>query len=66
MKVACESFGSILHCEVLRDRFGNSFGEAEIEFSTKAAALDCISKLDNALADGKIRASTSNSIHLLN
>ncbi|KAI8994856.1 hypothetical protein BDB01DRAFT_213147 [Pilobolus umbonatus] len=54
VKVACESFGSILHCEVLRDRLGNSFGEAEIEFSTKTAALDCIAKLDNALADGQI------------
>lgn len=32
---------------------GESFGEAEVEFSTKSAALDCIAKLDNIKADGK-------------
>jgi RNA recognition motif-containing protein len=37
----------------LRDRGGRSFGEAEVEFSTKSAALDCIAQLDNQLVDGK-------------
>jgi hypothetical protein len=32
---------------------GDSFGEAEVEFSSKIAALDCIAKLDNVKADGK-------------
>ncbi|KAG2229035.1 hypothetical protein INT48_009591 [Thamnidium elegans] len=52
VKCAFEQFGSILSCEVLRDRQGRSFGEAEIEFSSKTAALDCIAKLDNQMADG--------------
>lgn len=37
----------------MRNREGRSFGEAEVEFSTKSAALDCIARLDNQLADGK-------------
>lgn len=45
--------GNILRCDVLRDRSGRSFGEAEIEFSTKSAALDCIAQLDNQMADGR-------------
>ncbi|RCH77685.1 hypothetical protein CU098_004791, partial [Rhizopus stolonifer] len=53
VKIALEDFGNILHCEVLRDRAGRSFGEAEVEFSTKGAALDCIARLDNQMADGK-------------
>lgn len=48
-----ENFGNVLNCEVLRDRQGRSFGEAEIEFSSKDAALDCIAALDNQLADGR-------------
>ncbi|KAG0734688.1 hypothetical protein G6F35_011110 [Rhizopus arrhizus] len=32
---------------------GDSFGEAEVEFSSKSAALDCIAKLDNVKADGQ-------------
>ena len=51
--MVCEVFGNVLKCEVLRDRMGNSFGEAEVEFSSKSAALDCIAKLDNVKADGK-------------
>ncbi|KAI8355551.1 hypothetical protein BD560DRAFT_449503 [Blakeslea trispora] len=51
--IALEEFGNILHCEVLRDRMGRSFGEAEVEFSSKNAALDCIARLDNQMADGK-------------
>lgn len=52
-KCVCEEFGNVLRCEVLRNRMGESFGEAEVEFSTKSAALDCIAKLDNIKADGK-------------
>ncbi|KAI7900742.1 uncharacterized protein BX663DRAFT_516355 [Cokeromyces recurvatus] len=53
VRISFEQFGNILHCEVLRDRAGRSFGEAEVEFSTKSAALDCIAMMDNQLADGK-------------
>ncbi|KAK4521678.1 heme binding [Mucor velutinosus] len=54
VRLAVEDFGNVLSCEVLRDRQGRSFGEAEIEFSSKDAALDCIAALDNKLADGRI------------
>ncbi|CEP12399.1 hypothetical protein [Parasitella parasitica] len=54
VRIAVERFGNVLSCEVLRDRQGRSFGEAEIEFSTKDAALDCIAQMDNQLADGHI------------
>lgn len=52
-QVAFDYLGNILRCDVLRDRQGRSFGEAEIEFSTKSAALDCIAQLDNQMADGR-------------
>lgn len=45
-------FGHILSCEVLRKRDGSSYGEAEVEFSTRKAAMDCIARLDNQMADG--------------
>lgn len=48
-----EQFGDILHCEVLKNRAGQSFGEAEVEFSSKSEALNCITMLDNQMADGK-------------
>ncbi|CAO0793721.1 unnamed protein product [Mucor circinelloides] len=54
VRLTVENFGNVLNCEVLRDRQGRSFGEAEIEFSSKDAALDCIAALDNQLADGRI------------
>ncbi|KAI9487070.1 MAG: hypothetical protein EXX96DRAFT_551715 [Benjaminiella poitrasii] len=53
VRISLEQFGNILHCEVLRNRAGRSFGEAEVEFSTKSAALDCIAMMDNQLADGR-------------
>ncbi|CAO3690813.1 unnamed protein product [Rhizopus stolonifer] len=53
IRLVCEDFGNVLRCEVLRNRMGDSFGEAEVEFSTKSAALDCIAKLDNVKADGQ-------------
>ena len=49
----CAQFGQISHCEVAVDRTGRSFGEAEVEFVQKQSALDCITKLDNEVADGK-------------
>lgn len=52
-KTACSQFGEVIGCEVFYDRTGRSVGEAEVEFATKAAALDCIAKLDNESADGK-------------
>ncbi|KAI8879648.1 hypothetical protein K501DRAFT_226229 [Backusella circina FSU 941] len=54
VKVSCENFGAILHCEVLRNSSGYSYGEAEVEFSSKSAALDCIAQFDNNMADGRI------------
>ncbi|KAI9300414.1 hypothetical protein BJ944DRAFT_209188 [Cunninghamella echinulata] len=51
---ACSQFGEVTACEVFKDRSGRSIGEAEVEFSTKAAALDCIAKLDNEIADGQV------------
>ena len=53
-QTACQQFGQVIRCEVLVDHSGRSFGEAEIEFGNKASALDCISKLDNEVADGRI------------
>lgn len=51
LKIVCEGFEHVLHCEVLRNRMGESFGEAEAEFSTKEAAFDCVAKLDSVRAD---------------
>ncbi|KAG1496576.1 hypothetical protein G6F46_007072 [Rhizopus delemar] len=53
VRIVCEDFGNVLRCEVLRNRMGESFGEAEVEFSTKSAALNCVAKLDNIKADGQ-------------
>ncbi|KAI8143264.1 hypothetical protein BJV82DRAFT_612014 [Fennellomyces sp. T-0311] len=50
----CQQFGQISHCEVAVDRTGRSFGEAEVEFVQKQSALECITKLDNEVADGRI------------
>jgi hypothetical protein len=60
--VSCEVFGKITSCDVLRDKNGLSYGEAEIKFSTKTAALDCIAKLDNEYADGKRKELIKNEI----
>ncbi|KAI9314138.1 hypothetical protein BX666DRAFT_1970712 [Dichotomocladium elegans] len=54
VKAACSAFGTVLHCEVLTDPSGQSYGEAEVDFSTKQAALECIEKLDNEIADGRV------------
>lgn len=48
-----ERYGNVLQCEVVRSPTGQSYGEAEVEFSTKMAALDCIAELDNNIVDGK-------------
>ncbi|ORZ25405.1 hypothetical protein BCR42DRAFT_485578 [Absidia repens] len=53
-ETACAQFGEVMGCEVFYDRMGRSVGEAEVEFATKASALDCIAKLDNEAADGQI------------
>ncbi|KAI8988009.1 hypothetical protein BDF20DRAFT_300807 [Mycotypha africana] len=52
--ITMEPFGHILRCEVMRDRFGRSYGEAEVEFSKKHFALDAIAMLDNKMCDGQI------------
>ncbi|KAL0084256.1 hypothetical protein J3Q64DRAFT_1746733 [Phycomyces blakesleeanus] len=54
VRTACLQFGPVLRCEVLTDRMGRSFGEAEVEYSTKTAALDCIAQMDNEVADGRV------------
>ncbi|KAI7884587.1 hypothetical protein K492DRAFT_142759 [Lichtheimia hyalospora FSU 10163] len=58
IRMICAQFGQVAHCEVLVDRTGRSFGEAEIEFTQKSSALECISKLDNEVADGRILRAT--------
>ncbi|KAI8340569.1 hypothetical protein BC941DRAFT_370878 [Chlamydoabsidia padenii] len=54
VRTACSQFGDVIGCEVFYDRRGRSVGEAEVEFASKASALDCIAKLDNESADGQI------------
>ncbi|KAI8374388.1 uncharacterized protein BYT42DRAFT_518041 [Radiomyces spectabilis] len=54
VKTACQQFGPVNHVELLMDRYGRSYGEAEVEFSNKASALQCITKLDNEIADGRV------------
>ncbi|CAO3653958.1 unnamed protein product [Mucor hiemalis] len=54
LETSLEQFGHILSCEVLRNCEGRSYGEAEVEFSTRKAAMDCIAKLDNQMANGRI------------
>ncbi|KAI9273122.1 hypothetical protein BDA99DRAFT_500116 [Phascolomyces articulosus] len=54
VKAACEQFGQIVRCEVLHDHAGRSFGEAEVEFSNRGSALECVRQLDNEVADGRV------------
>ncbi|ORY96690.1 hypothetical protein BCR43DRAFT_474543 [Syncephalastrum racemosum] len=54
VRAACMQFGQVLHCEVMTDRAGRSYGEAEVEFASKASAAECASKLDNEIADGRV------------
>ncbi|KAI9488613.1 hypothetical protein BDB00DRAFT_847588 [Zychaea mexicana] len=54
IRMICAQFGQVSHCEVAVDQTGRSFGEAEVEFVQKQSALDCINKLDNEVADGRI------------
>ncbi|KAI7883757.1 hypothetical protein K492DRAFT_143530 [Lichtheimia hyalospora FSU 10163] len=58
VKTACSQFGRVYRTEVMLDASGRSFGEAEVEFASKAAALECIRKLDNEIADGRILRAT--------
>ncbi|KAI9320184.1 hypothetical protein BX666DRAFT_1811651, partial [Dichotomocladium elegans] len=54
IRMICSQFGQVSQCEVLLDRAGRSLGEAEVEFMHRSAALDCIAKLDNEVADGRV------------
>ncbi|KAI9019529.1 hypothetical protein CLU79DRAFT_757674 [Phycomyces nitens] len=54
VKTACAYFGHILQSNILLDRSGRSHGEAEVEFAHKASALDCVAKMDNGIADGRV------------
>lgn len=55
LQTACQQFGHVVRCELMTDSIGRSYGEAEVEFANKSAALDCIAKLDNEVADGNCR-----------
>ncbi|ORY93884.1 hypothetical protein BCR43DRAFT_526314 [Syncephalastrum racemosum] len=54
IQMICSQFGQVNHCDVLVDRNGVSFGEAEVEFALKSSAMDCIRRLDHEIADGRI------------
>lgn len=47
-------FGPILSCDILLDPMGRPLNEAEIEFVHSNSAEECVSKLDNGIADGNI------------
>lgn len=49
-----DRFGPIKHCQVLKNRFNESFGEAEVQFEHRDSAIDCLNTLDNQMADGRI------------
>ncbi|KAI9470049.1 MAG: hypothetical protein EXX96DRAFT_492122 [Benjaminiella poitrasii] len=51
---ACSIFGPILSCDMLLDPMGRPLNEAEIEFMYPESAKECVAKLDNQLADGRI------------
>ncbi|CEP18797.1 hypothetical protein, partial, partial [Parasitella parasitica] len=51
---ACSVFGPILSCDMLLDPMGRPLNEAEIEFVYPDSALECKSRLDNSLADGRL------------
>lgn len=46
-------FGPILSCDILLDPMGRPLNEAEIEFLYPSSAQECVTKLDNGMADGK-------------
>lgn len=47
-------FGPILSCDILLDPMGRPLNEAEIEFLYPSSAEECVSKLDNGMADGNL------------
>ncbi|GAN08408.1 hypothetical protein MAM1_0203d07919 [Mucor ambiguus] len=51
---ACSMFGPILSCDMLLDPMGRPLNEAEIEFMFADSAKECVAKLDNTLADGRL------------
>ncbi|KAG2233282.1 hypothetical protein INT48_001594 [Thamnidium elegans] len=51
---ACSMFGPILSCDILLDPMGRPLNEAEIEFLYPNSAEECVSKLDNGMADGNL------------
>ncbi|KAL7320624.1 hypothetical protein PS15m_000493 [Mucor circinelloides] len=51
---ACSMFGPILSCDMLLDPMGRPLNEAEIEFMYADSAKECVTKLDNTLADGRL------------
>lgn len=54
LKEACSVFGPILSCDILLDPMGRPLNEAEIEFVYANSAEECVSKLDNGIADGNM------------
>lgn len=47
-------FGPILSCDMLLDPMGRPLNEAEIEFMYADSAKECVLRLDNSLADGRL------------
>ncbi|KAJ1820576.1 hypothetical protein LPJ60_003136 [Coemansia sp. RSA 2675] len=48
-----KQFGAIKNCTLLYDRRGKASGHAEVTYAAKQSAEEAVSKLNNALADGR-------------
>ncbi|KAJ2844836.1 hypothetical protein IWW36_005026 [Coemansia brasiliensis] len=53
VKTCFKQFGAIKACTLLYDHNGKASGHAEVTYSTKVAAEEAVSKLNNVLADGR-------------
>ncbi|KAI8888533.1 hypothetical protein K501DRAFT_173051 [Backusella circina FSU 941] len=50
----CSQFGPIVSCDILLDQHGRPLSKAEIEFVYHTSAQECVTKLDNQIADGRV------------
>ncbi|KAJ2456258.1 hypothetical protein EV183_000185 [Coemansia sp. RSA 2336] len=53
VKTCFKQFGAIKACTLLYDHSGKASGHAEVTYSTKVAAEEAASKMNNVLADGR-------------
>ncbi|KAI9475080.1 hypothetical protein LPJ78_004418 [Coemansia sp. RSA 989] len=53
VRTCFKQFGAIKACTLLYDHSGKASGHAEVTYSTKVAAEEAVSKLNNVLADGR-------------